>query len=267
MQSRHSSLATYDATLMTHPSSSPVAVVLAAGKSKRMKSETPKVLHEVCGRPMIEHVLDAARQAGATRLVVVVGHKADVVQAALAGHDDVDFALQEEQNGTGHAVMMCREQLSNHSGPVLVLTGDTPLLRGASLKALLDEQQSADAVCVVGTAETEQNEGLGRIVRDDAGQFVRIVEQRDASEAELAITEINTGCFAFDGRALFEALDQVRPDNNQGEYYLTDCAEILRTSGRTVVAACKLDIAEAMGVNTQEQLAEVEAVMRERSSS
>ena len=252
---------------MTHHSSSPVAVILAAGKSKRMKSDTPKVLHEACGRPMIEHVLDAARQAGATRLVVVVGHKADVVKSALTHHADVEFALQEQQHGTGHAVMMCRDQLADHTGPVLILAGDTPLLRGASLKALLDEQQAADAACVVGTAETEQNEGLGRIVRDDTGQFVRIVEQRDASEKELAITEINTGCFAFDSQALFDALDQVRPDNDQGEYYLTDCAEILRTSGRTVVAACRLDIAEAMGVNTQEQLAEVEAVMRERSSN
>lgn len=244
----------------------PVAVILAAGQSQRMKSETPKVLHEACGRPMIEYVLDAAREAGANRIIVVVGHKADVVQSALADHPDVEFALQEQQHGTGHAVMVCREQLADHDGPVLVLAGDTPLLRGTSLKALLDEQLAASAACVVGTAETEQNAGLGRIVRDGAGAFVRIVEHKDASPEELTITEINTGCFAFDGRALFEALDQVRPDNNQGEYYLTDCAEILSTSGRTVVAARKLDITEAMGVNTQEQLAEVETAMRGRSA-
>lgn len=242
-----------------------VAVVLAAGKSKRMKSETPKVLHEACGRAMIEYVLDAAREAGAKKIVVVVGHKADMVQEALRHHTDVDFAMQSEQLGTGHAVMMCRDSLNGHDGPVLVLAGDTPLLRGSSLAALLEEQRAHGAACVVGTADTEQNEGLGRIVRDESGQFLRITEQKDATPEELAITEINTGCFAYDCRALFEALDQVRADNNQGEYYLTDCAEILRKSGRTVIAACKLDIAEAMGVNTQEQLAEVERVMTSRS--
>lgn len=250
---------------MTNRASSPVAIILAAGQSKRMQSETPKVLHEACGRPMIEYVLDAARAAGATRIIVVVGHKADVVRAALAHHGDVEFALQAEQHGTGHAVMMCRDLLADHDGPVLVLTGDTPLLRGSSLQALLDAQRSHEAACVVGTAQTQHNDGLGRIVRDAAGHFLRIVEHKDATPEELAITEINTGCFAYDSRSLFAALDQVRPNNNQGEYYLTDCAEILRTQGRPVVAACKLAIAEAMGVNTQEQLAEVERVMRDQS--
>ncbi len=242
-----------------------VAVVLAAGKSKRMQSETPKVLHQACGRSMIEYVLDAAREAGAKRIIIVVGHKADAVEAALKHHPDVSFALQAEQNGTGHAVMMCRDALAGHDGPVLVLTGDTPLLRGSSLAALLDEQQQHHAACVVGTAETDQNEGLGRIVRDENGQFLRITEHKDCSPEELQITEINTGCFAYDREALFEALNQIRPNNNQGEYYLTDCAEILRTAGRTVIAARKLDITEAMGVNTQEQLAEIERVMQSRN--
>lgn len=238
------------------------AVILAAGKSKRMQSDLPKVLHPANGRPIVEYVLDAARQAGAKRLILIIGHKADVVRDALQHHSDVEFALQTEQNGTGHAVMMARDALAGHEGPVLVLAGDTPLLRGASLAALLDEQQKHQAACVVGTAKTEQNDGLGRIVRDSAGEFLRITEQKDATPEELKITEINTGCFAFDCRSLFEALDQVRPNNNQGEYYLTDCAEILRKSGQKVIAACKLDIAEAMGVNTQDQLAEVERVMR-----
>jgi len=242
-----------------------VAVVLAAGKSKRMQSETPKVLHEACGRPMIEYVLDAAREAGAKRTIVVVGHMADVVRDALSHHDDVSFALQAEQNGTGHAVMMCKGALADHDGPVLVLTGDTPLLRGSSLKALLDEQQQHAAACIIGTADTQENEGLGRIVRDADGHFLRITEHKDCTPDELNITEINTGCFAYDCKAMFDALDQVRPDNNQGEYYLTDCAEILRKSDRPVLAARKLDITEAMGVNTQEQLAEVERVMQQRT--
>lgn len=243
-----------------------VAVVLAAGQSKRMKSDTPKVLHHACGRPIIEYVLDAARAGGAKRIVIVVGHKADMVREALRHHGDVDFALQTEQLGTGHAVMMCRDALDGHDGPVLVLAGDTPLLRGSSLAALLEEQQKHGAACVVGTAKTDRNEGLGRIVRDADGQFLRITEHKDCTPEELKITEINTGCFAYDCRAMFEALDQVRPENVQGEYYLTDCAEILRQSGRRVIAACKLDISEAMGVNTQEQLAEVERVMKESGS-
>lgn len=241
-----------------------MAVVLAAGKSKRMKSDLPKVLHEVCGKPMVEHVLDAAREAGATKFVVVVGHKAQQVQDGLAHHKDVSFALQEEQLGTGHAVMCCHQNLEGHDGAVLVLTGDTPLLRGASLAALIEEMNSQSAACVVGTAETESNAGLGRIVRDADGKFLRIVEEKDASDEEKNITEINTGCFAFDGPALLSALKDVKPNNSQGEYYLTDCAEILRTQGKTVAAACRLDIAEAMGVNTQEQLAEVEQVMLAR---
>src|SRR5438552_10421131 len=192
-------------------SSPPVAVVLAAGKSTRMKSSLPKVLHEVCGRPMIAYVLDAARAAGASRNVVVVGHAAERVKEALASRGNVEFALQAEQKGTGHAVMMCRANLSRHDGPILILTADAPLMRAESLKALLDELAANNAACVIGTAETEQNQGLGRIVRDERGDFLKIVEQRDASPAELAITEINVGCYVFDCRPLFEALDELKP--------------------------------------------------------
>ncbi|WP_013627203.1 NTP transferase domain-containing protein [Rubinisphaera brasiliensis] len=244
---------------------STVAIILAAGKSTRMKSETPKVLHEVCGKSMIDHVLDAVRGAGVEKIVVIVGHKADIVKAALEHHADVEFALQAEQKGTGHAVMMAEEALGQHEGSVLVLAGDTPLLRAESLKGLLDEQQQNNAACVVGTAVTENNAGLGRIVRDADGNFLRIVEHKDASPEELEIQEINTGCFAFDTQDLFSALKQLRPENQQAEYYLTDCAEILRNSGKPVRAANSLSIEEAMGVNTQEQLAEVAEVMKARA--
>jgi bifunctional UDP-N-acetylglucosamine pyrophosphorylase/glucosamine-1-phosphate N-acetyltransferase len=250
-------------SIVHRPSSPPViAVILAAGKGKRMQSDLAKVLHPACGRPMVEYVLDAARQAGATRLVVVLGHQAERVQEALAGHADVEFALQTEQLGTGHAVMMCRAQLAGHDGAVLVLAGDTPLLSSSSLRKLLDEQQQTGAACVVGTAETEHNEGLGRIVRDPRGNFLRIVEQKDATLEERSIREINTGCFAFHGPDLLWALDHVMTNNQQGEYYLTDCAEILRNAGKRVAAACCMNITEAMGVNTPEQLAEVERRMR-----
>jgi bifunctional UDP-N-acetylglucosamine pyrophosphorylase / glucosamine-1-phosphate N-acetyltransferase len=242
----------------------PAAVVLAAGKGTRMKSDLPKVAHRVCGRAMIEYVLDAARDAGAERLIVVVGFRADVVRELLAERRDVEFAVQEEQLGTGHAVMMCREQLAGHRGAVLVLAGDTPLLTAESLKSLLREQRENSAACVIGTAVTEKNAGLGRIVRDSAGKFERIVEERDATAAQKAIQEINTGCYAFEGPALLGALDRIRPLNDQAEYYLTDCPAILRADGKTVVASPMFEIEEAMGVNTPQQLAEVEAVLKSR---
>ena len=235
----------------------PVAVILAAGKSTRMKSETPKVLHPVCGQLMIEYVLDAARAAGVQRTVVIVGHKADMVRKALSGHQDVVFAEQVEQNGTGHAVMMAEPELQGHDGPVLILAGDTPLLHGSSLKALLDHQAEHDAACVIGTADTTNNDGLGRVVRDAQGQFQCIVEHKDATDEQRKITEINTGCYAFDGPLLLESLRQLKPDNVQAEYYLTDCPRILMDAGHTVAASCSLTIQEAIGVNNRVQLAEV----------
>lgn len=245
--------------------SAPVAIILAAGKGTRMKSELPKVMHSACGRPMVEHVLDAARSAGVERLVVVVGYQAELVRDGLARHRDVEFALQAEQKGTGHAVQMCAEQLANHDGPVLILAGDTPLLRGESLTALLAEQRDQRAACVIGTAITENNFGLGRVVRSSSGDFLRIVEQKDTTPEEAAIREINTGCYAFDSRLLFQALTQIRPNNSQGEYYLTDVPAILKAEGHRVIAAPKLTIEEAMGVNTPEQLADVEAILRRRN--
>lgn len=242
----------------------PVAIVLAAGKGTRMDSDLPKVLHEVCGRPMIQYVLDAVRRAGVKRVVVVVGYQAEVVKRALEGEKDVQFALQAEQLGTGHAVMMCEQVLADHDGPVLVVAGDTPLLKAESLAGLLEEQRTRGAACVVGTAETDANEGLGRILRDESGEFVGIVEQKDATPRQAAIREINTGCFAFHGRALFNSLSRIKPRNRQGEHYLTDCPAIMQSDGLAVVASCSLDIDEAMGVNTPDQLAAVEEKLRQR---
>lgn len=236
---------------------SPVAVVLAAGKSTRMKSAVPKVLHAVCGRPMIDYVLDAARDAGIHRIIVIVGHAADQVRAALSGQSDIEFALQSEQKGTGHAVMMCREALQNHNGPVMILTGDAPLMRTESFAGLLEDFHTTQAACVIGTAKTENNFGLGRIVRDTDGTFLRIVEEKDASPDEKKITEINVGCYVFDGQELLKSLGELKPNNKQGELYLTDCCGILKGQGRTVIASPRLEISEALGVNTRQQLAEV----------
>ena len=234
-----------------------LAIILAAGRSTRMKSDTPKVLHEILGKPMIEYVLAAVYAAGINKVVVVVGYQAERVQEALSAHEGLEFATQTELLGTGHAVMSCRKQLVSHEGPVLVLAGDTPLLQAASLKGLLQESSQNQAAAVIGSAETENNFGLGRIVRDANGNFERIVEQKDATEAEQQITEINTGCYAFDSQELLCSLDQLRPENAQAEYYLTDCPAIMKQAGKTVLATCLFDIQEAMGVNTQEQLAQV----------
>ena len=239
--------------------SSILAVILAAGKSTRMKSDIPKVLHPICGRPMIEYVLDSARAAGADRLVVIVGHRADLVRAALQHHPDVVFAEQTEQKGTGHAVMMAAESLASHSGSTLILAGDTPLLQGSSLSSLLDTRERTQAACVIGTARTANNDGLGRIVRSPDGRFERIVEQKDATVEQRQITEINTGCYAFSTPLLLQSLQQLRPNNVQSEYYLTDCPRILMDTGHTVEACCSLTLEEALGVNTRVQLADARA--------
>jgi len=238
-----------------------VAIVLAAGKGTRMNSDLPKVLHHVHGRTMVEHVFDAVRGAGVGRIICVIGHQADVMTETLSDCDDVQFALQSVQNGTGHAVQMAEPMLTDFDGTVLVLAGDTPLLKSTSLIDLQQELHSAQASCVVGTAITENNHGLGRIVRTADGEFAAIVEEKDATPEQKLIQEINTGCYAFSARDLFESLQEVQPVNTQGEYYLTDCPGILKNRGRTVIAAAKLGIQEAMGVNTREQLAQVERVM------
>lgn len=243
---------------------SAAAVILAAGQGTRMNSELPKVAHEAAGKPLVKHVIDAARAAGCDRLIVVVGYGGDFVKGLLLDEPGVEFAVQTEQNGTGHAVLMAEPNLKDHAGPVLVLYGDMPLVTAASLKTLLDARASADAACVVGSAETENNRGLGRVIRDDAGTFLRIVEEKDATEAEKAVTEINTGCYAFAGPALLSSLAELTPNNAQGEYYLTDCPAILKARGETVTAETALTIEEALGVNTPDQLAEVERVLAER---
>ena len=213
---------------------------------------------------MIDYVLDAARAAGVTRLVVVVGHKAELVRKSLAHHPDVMFAEQTEQKGTGHAVMMCETAISGHNGSVLILAGDTPLLQGTSLKALLDAQTGENAACVIGTANTINNEGLGRVVRNSTGAFERIVEHKDATPLQRQITEINTGCYAFNTPLLLQSLRKLQPNNVQSEYYLTDCPGILMNEGHKVAASCNLTLEEALGVNTRVQLSEVQTSIQAR---
>ncbi len=242
-----------------------VAVVMAAGKGTRMKSDLPKVLVEIAGRPMIEYVLDALLKGGVERIIVVVGYRAELVRAALASRPGIEFALQAEQLGTGHAVMACNEQLAGHEGPVLVVTGDQPLMRAESITALLAEFDRTPAACILGTADKEDPVGLGRVLRDEAGNFIGIVEEKDATEQQRRIAEVNMSYYVFDCRDLLPALDHLRADNSQGEYYLTDCPGVLVEQGKEVRALKVLQPCESLGINTVDELSLAETAMRENA--
>lgn len=239
-----------------------LAVVLAAGKGTRMKVDGPKVLCQVCGRPMIEYVLDALSEAGVDESLVVVGYGGEDVKAALSGRADFSFVEQTEQLGTGHAVMVCKERLAEHDGPVVVVAGDSPMLKAKSLRKLLEEFSRSRPACLLGTAHKEVPTGLGRIVRDENGGFRGIVEEKDADESQRRITEVNMSTYVFNCRDLLFALDNIDRDNTQREYYLTDCPGVLLTAGRDVRALPVLEPVESLSVNTPKELAAVEAVIR-----
>ncbi len=238
-----------------------VAVVLAAGKGTRMQSELPKVLIPVRGRPMIDYVLDALDRGGIDRTIVVVGYRAELVREALAGRPGVKFALQEEQLGTGHAVMSCLPCLDGHDGLVMVVTGDSPMMQAESVAALVAEYERQPAACILGTAYKDDPTGLGRILRNAGGEFIGIVEEKDATEQERQITEVNMSHYVFEHCHLRDALRYVRADNAQGEYYLTDCPGVMINQGLQVRALPVLKPRESLSVNTLEELAVVEAAM------
>ncbi|MER6674902.1 bifunctional UDP-N-acetylglucosamine diphosphorylase/glucosamine-1-phosphate N-acetyltransferase GlmU [Streptomyces sp. NPDC000983] len=242
-------------------------VVLAAGEGTRMKSATPKVLHEICGRSLVGHVLAAARELQPENLVVVVGHAREQVTAHLAEADPaVRTAVQAQQNGTGHAVRMALEELGGTvDGTVVVVCGDTPLLTGATLRDLAATHSGDGNAVTVLTAEVPDATGYGRIVRDAAsGAVTAIVEHKDADDAQRAIREINSGVFAFDGRLLADALGKVRTDNSQGEEYLTDVLGILREAGHRVGACVAGDHREIAGINNRVQLSEARRTLNDR---
>jgi len=240
----------------------PVAVVLAAGLGTRMKSDLPKVLVPVLGRPMIHFVLDALAAAGITRTIVVVGYRADDVRAELAGRKGIEFALQSERLGTGHAVKMAQPLLAGHSGPVLVVAGDSPMIQVRSIRALLDHFDHHRPACLLGTLHKANPHGLGRIVRDAAGRFQRIVEEKDATDDQRLITEVNMSTYVFSGPELLHALTLLKNENRQREYYLTDCPAILKAEGKTIEALPILQPCEALSINTTDELSEVEAEMK-----
>jgi bifunctional UDP-N-acetylglucosamine pyrophosphorylase / glucosamine-1-phosphate N-acetyltransferase len=246
--------------------SGPAAViVLAAGEGTRMKAPVPKVLHEVCGRAMLGHVIAAARELDPARLLVVVGHGAGQVVDYLAEHaPEAQIVVQEQRGGTGHAVRVALEAVGVIRGIVVVIYSDTPLLRGETLAELVREHAAAGAAITALTTRVTDPTGYGRIVRDDAGGFAAIVEEADASPEERAIREINTGMYAFDGELLAGAIGRVPTDNAKGEEYLTDVAAILRADGHRVATVSCADFEEVQGVNDQAQLVHVRRVMSQR---
>ncbi|MGD9722198.1 MAG: NTP transferase domain-containing protein [Pirellulales bacterium] len=236
---------------------------MAAGKGVRMKSELPKVLVPVCGRPMIDYVLDALAAAGVERTIVVVGYRADDVRLALAGRPNIEFALQAEQRGTGHAVMCAREHLVGREGAVLVVAGDSPMMQVDSLQTLLADFERSRPACLLGTGNKQDPSGLGRIVRNAQGDFLGIVEERDTTAEQKQIREVNLSCYVFNISDLLDALDRIRPDNAQGEYYVTDCPGVLLAAGRDVRALNVLQPCEALSINNRDELAAVEVAMRD----
>ncbi|MEW6193197.1 MAG: bifunctional UDP-N-acetylglucosamine diphosphorylase/glucosamine-1-phosphate N-acetyltransferase GlmU [Bacillota bacterium] len=237
------------------------AVILAAGKGTRMNSRLPKVLHPVAGRPMLRFVLETVAEAGTDRMIVVTGYGAPMVAAAVAGWAEV--VIQEEQLGTAHALLQAEEVLRGFAGDILVVPGDTPLFRAETLRAFYAFHRKEGAVATVLTARFADPAGYGRVVRDEAGKVLRIVEHRDATEEELAVNEVNTGFYCFDP-GIFSVLKRISPANVQKEYYLTDAVRLLREDGLPVAAWEAPDPEEFLGVNDRRQLAAAERIIRQR---
>lgn len=240
------------------------AVILAAGQGTRLKTTRPKVLHEVLGRPMLAYVIDACREAGVEICVVVVGYEKQQVFDAFRDDHGLIWVEQLEQKGTGHAVMMCREAIERRFDHALVLCGDGPLIRSETIREVLRRHLAEQAAATLATSVIPDPTGYGRIVRDGRGDLVGIVEHRDCTPAQRAINEVNPSYYCFCVEDLLRALDQVRPDNAKGEYYLTDTLAILIKAGRRVQALTAVPPSDVFSINSRADLALVNGVMRER---
>jgi bifunctional UDP-N-acetylglucosamine pyrophosphorylase/glucosamine-1-phosphate N-acetyltransferase len=238
------------------------AVILAAGQGTRMKSALYKVLHPVCGKTMVQHVLDQVSKLDLAQIVTVVGHGAEKVKSTLG--ETSEYALQSEQLGTAHAVMQAASILENKEGTTIVICGDTPLITSETMSSLLAHHQETNAKATILTAKAEDPTGYGRIVRNEEGTVEKIVEHKDANELERSITEINTGTYCFDNQELFRALSNVSNDNVQGEYYLPDVIEILKKEGKIVSAYQTASFDETLGVNDRIALSQAEKIMKQR---
>ncbi|QNK88151.1 bifunctional UDP-N-acetylglucosamine diphosphorylase/glucosamine-1-phosphate N-acetyltransferase GlmU [Sporosarcina sp. resist] len=238
------------------------AVVLAAGQGTRMKSDLYKVLHPVCGKPMVEHVIDHIRGLGIGRIVTIVGHGAETVEETLG--EKSEYALQQEQLGTAHAVQQAERLIGDLDGTTIVVCGDTPLIRSETMEELIAHHKATGAKATILTANADDPTGYGRIIRGESRQVLRNVEQKDATPEEQKVTEINTGTYCFDNRTLFETLKKVKNNNTQGEYYLPDVVGILQSENALVSAYVTGDFSETLGINDRVVLAEAERVMRRR---
>lgn len=239
------------------------AVILAAGKGTRLKSELPKVLHEVCGRPMIAYVFDACRAADVQDCIGVVGHRQDLVREAFLDEDHITWVEQSPQLGTGHAVMVCREHLPQFDH-VLVLCGDGPLIRIETIRTLLEHHLAEGNGVTLATAVIEEPAGYGRIWRDANGELLGIVEHADATEEQRRIREVNPSYYCFDTTALLPALDQLTSDNAKGEYYITDTLQIMKRAGRRLGAVTSVQPEDIYSINSRADLARVNDIMRRR---
>lgn len=241
------------------------ALILAAGKGTRMKSDVAKVLHLLAGRPLLAYVIDTARAVGSNHIVVVIGHQADRVRECFAGEGLV-FVEQKMQLGTGHAVLQAKSAFLDYRGTVLILCGDVPSLSTATMTTFTDLHFRSEAVVSVLTMILDDPSGYGRVVKNEQGEVLRIVEHRDATEEEKRIAEINTGIYCVDGDFLFSALARITDDNAQHEFYLTDIIEIARTEGRKVVSFVVPDAREAMGINSPDDLRKAVAFLQEKGA-
>ena len=242
------------------------AIILAAGISNRMNTDTPKVLHEVCGRPMLAYVLDACRGAGVGKIYVVVGFGAEQVKKRFEADDDIVWVRQDEQKGTAHAVLCCKEHLNGFDGETLVLCGDGPLIRADTLRAIIEKHEATDSAATLATAILDDPAGYGRVCRDADGNIEAIVEHNDCTSEQLEIKEVNPSYYVFNNRILFEAVVKVRPDNVKKEYYLTDAISIIIAAGHKVAAIAAMRPEEAMSVNTTAQLSEISRIMQCRTA-
>ncbi|MEM1331749.1 MAG: NTP transferase domain-containing protein [Planctomycetota bacterium] len=255
-------------TNATEPSP-PAAIILAAGKGTRMNSDLPKVCHEIGGRPMVCAVVDACLAAGCKRVVAVVGYKQELVREALAGYSQVEYTVQREQLGTGHAVL-CAEPAFTETDlrrDVFVLCGDGPLIRSETLRAILGVHRERGAAATLATSVIDDPSGYGRIVRDGDGRFTGIVEQKNATEEQLGIREVNPSYYLFRAGAMFDALNRVERNETTGEYYVTDVPSMLAGDGERVEVIEAVPPEDVLSINTPEQLADVDRVFRSRGDA